>query len=299
MNRIPEISLLIATKNRLSSLKRTIEKSEWLIKNPLVETIICDDGSSDGTHEYLKSIKHNIKILRNERSRGIHFSRNLLLNNTKSSYAISLDDDTSFINEFEINQLISYFEINQNCSVIAFKIIWSTANELRYQPKNQVFPVKSFGAGASAINIAHWRNIPDLPVWFQFYGEEDIISLNFLRVGKYVHFNDNFIVQHHVNLSDRKRNKRDYYRRLRLSLRAGWMIYLMFFPPRRALKSISYSIYSQFSRKVMRGELYVLIILCLCLVDVLIFSRQTFGYMKTLNNETLIEYDNLREPVLY
>lgn len=296
---MPKVSLLIATKNRLASLKHTLKKSEWLINNPSIEVIICDDGSIDGTYEYLMSSGLSIQVIRNENSNGIHYCRNLLLNRAKGNYALSLDDDTNFLFEFEIDDIINYFKNNPKCSVIAFKILWSKKKSLPYRSNNNIFLVKSFGAGACAINLMHWRLTPDLPDWIKFYGEEDIMSLNFLRIGKEVHFNDNFVVQHWVNLMERKRDKKDYYQRMRLSVRAGWFIYLFFFPLNRALKKISYSVYSQITRKVFKGDIAVLMVLVFCFIDTLRLALKIKKYRYKLSKDALIHYENLKEAQLY
>jgi len=296
---MPEVSLLIATKNRLASLKHTLIKSAWLINNPSIEVIICDDGSIDGTYEYLISSELGIQVIRNEYSKGIHYCRNLLLNRAKGNYAVSLDDDTNFLFEFDIDDIINYFKHNTQCSVIAFKILWSKKNSLSYSSKNNIFPVKSFGAGACAINLIHWRLTPDLPDWIKFYGEEDIMSLNFLRIRKEVHFNDNFVVQHWVNLIERKRDKKDYYQRMRLSIRAGWFIYLFFFPLKHAFKSILFSVYSQIMRKVLKGDIAVLMVLLFCFMDTLRLAIKIMKYRNKLSLDALVQYENLKEAQLY
>ena len=68
-------SILITTRNRLDDLKITLNKLNRFINNLDVEFIICDDGSTDCTLGFLKANYPKIKLIRNEKSRGLIFSR--------------------------------------------------------------------------------------------------------------------------------------------------------------------------------------------------------------------------------
>ena len=48
-----QFSILITTKNRIEDLKYTLLKINHLIQNENVECIICDDGSTDGTSNFI------------------------------------------------------------------------------------------------------------------------------------------------------------------------------------------------------------------------------------------------------
>ncbi|WP_217495711.1 glycosyltransferase [Pseudoalteromonas byunsanensis] len=84
------------THNRLSDLKRAISSvlsqtyEHW-------ELIIVDDGSKDGTHDYLQSLKNEkIRFFRHETPQGACASRNLAINNAKGEFITGLDDDDEF-----------------------------------------------------------------------------------------------------------------------------------------------------------------------------------------------------------
>jgi GT2 family glycosyltransferase len=75
---MPEVSVVTAlyncvdlTRQYVSSLIETMEDVDW-------ELIIVDDGSTDGTHEYLRTLADNerIKILLNEQNSGYSRSNN-------------------------------------------------------------------------------------------------------------------------------------------------------------------------------------------------------------------------------
>ncbi|WP_291122460.1 glycosyltransferase family 2 protein, partial [Flavobacterium sp. UBA6046] len=55
-------SILITTKNRKNDLAFTLNKINYLLKDNNVECVVFDDGSTDGTFEYVKQNFPNIKL---------------------------------------------------------------------------------------------------------------------------------------------------------------------------------------------------------------------------------------------
>lgn len=96
--------MAITTYNRIEFLKKCIgswrktrnRSYEWVL-------VIADDGSTDGTEEYIKSLKVPgvvaIKILQNNRT-GIHYQTNTILQYCSKigfEYGFSVDDDVEFL----------------------------------------------------------------------------------------------------------------------------------------------------------------------------------------------------------
>ncbi|QSE98404.1 glycosyltransferase family 2 protein [Fulvivirga lutea] len=93
--------LAVTTYNRLSFLKNLLDSfceninSEW-------QLIIADDGSTDGTLEYLGKLhipKVSVTIIKNNR-KGIHYQFNTIikeLENIDFDYCFKCDDDIEFI----------------------------------------------------------------------------------------------------------------------------------------------------------------------------------------------------------
>ncbi|MEI5639580.1 MULTISPECIES: glycosyltransferase [unclassified Pseudoalteromonas] len=92
----PLVTVYMPTHNRLTNLKRAIESvkqqsyTNW-------ELLIVNDGSSDGTFEYLQGLDDSrIKVFHNESPQGACFARNVAINNAMGEFITGLDDDDEF-----------------------------------------------------------------------------------------------------------------------------------------------------------------------------------------------------------
>lgn len=302
MPKAKKFSILITTKNRLQELIFTLKKIDNIIYLPNVECIVCDDGSTDGTYEYMKIHYPIIKLIKHQKSKGLIASRNELLNLTKAKYAISLDDDAHFISKDNLAKIENHFKNHKNCGVIAFSIIWTKKNNINLNiddnNRNSFEKVKGFVGCGHAWNLESWKSIPNYPEWFEFYGEEDFASLQLFKKKWEVHYVPEIIVQHRVNLKERKINN-DYWLRYKRSLRAGWYIYLLFYPTILIPKKIMYSIYMQLKTKLFKGNLKYFSKMLFALFDVICNYKKILKNSNRLTVEEYKQYLALKEPIIF
>ncbi|KQW97708.1 glycosyltransferase family 2 protein [Flavobacterium sp. Root420] len=293
-----KFTIVIPTKNRLEDLKITLEKLKFLFERGDVHFLICDDGSTDGTFEYISTHFPKIEIFSNKISRGIHHTRNRLMERVKSPYAINIDDDIHFITQDPIEIIEEYFNLNPNCAILGFRIFWSKSLPDSIETNDIPHRVKSFGAGASVWRMSAWNEIPNYPEWFVFYGEEDFASYHLFKKDWEIHYLPEVLVNHRVNIKERKKGQ-DYSLRLQRSLRSGWYLYFLFYPIRVIPKKLAYSVWSQFKSKVFKGDFKALKAILLALFD-LIFSIPKI--IKNSNRLSIKEYNvyqKLEETKLY
>ncbi len=114
------VSITLATRNNAGFLQEAIES----IKNQTYanwELIIVDDGSTDGTEEYLKKICSEdlrISYTKNETSLGISKSRNIACAKAKGEFIAVIDSDDMWSSSEKLRKQVAYFIENPDCEVV-------------------------------------------------------------------------------------------------------------------------------------------------------------------------------------
>lgn len=293
-----KFSILISTKNRCDDLLLTLCKIKYLFGDN-VNCVVFDDGSTDNTSEKIKTKFPEVALFRNEVSKGYIYCRNKMLNETDADFAISLDDDAHFLTTNPIEIITDYFLQNPLCGLIATRIVWCKGNAENIASNEIAQSVKSFVGCGHVWRISAWREIPNYPEWFEFYGEENFASLQLIKKHWQIHYVPQLFVQHRVDLKHRTKTNDDFAFRHRRSLRADWYNYFLFFPLKVIPKKIAYSVGMQFKNKILKGNLKVIRPLFLAIFD-MIFTIPKL--IKFRNKLTAAEYDNylkLNEAKIY
>jgi glycosyltransferase involved in cell wall biosynthesis len=291
-------TILITTKNRKDHLAFTLVQIQHLLERNDVKCIICDDGSNDETTAFLESQYPNIQLIENSKSEGLIYSRNRLMQLVRTDYAISIDDDLHFITQNPLRSIAAFFDQNPNVGVIGFRIFWSTSEPKSIISAEQPHRMKSFAGGAHVFRMKTWDDIPKYPQWFVFYGEEDFLSYQLFKKGWEINYLPEVLVNHRVDLKARK-NTADYTIRLRRSLRAGWYLFFLFFPPQKIPRKMAYSIWVQFKLKVFRGDMKALQAISLALLDLVLAIPKIMQNSNRLTLEEYNAYQKLPDTKIY
>jgi len=117
-----KLTIGIPTYNRLQLLKKQIHKLSTYNSN-IVEILISDNGSVDGTKEYLESVDKdftNIKVLFSDQNLGFDENIKKIYHHAMGDYVWFLSEDDP-INISEISHILS--QINQFPHVGIFGLI--------------------------------------------------------------------------------------------------------------------------------------------------------------------------------
>lgn len=284
-------SILITTKNRLTYLAFTLDKIKYLLKEDGVDCVVFDDGSTDGTFDYVKENFPEVKLCSNAVSKGYIFCRNKMLNETPAAYAISLDDDAHFLSENPLEFIQKHFEENAKCGLLALRIFWGLEEPVSVLTNEKPNQVQGFVGCAHVWRMSAWRDIPNYPEWFVFYGEENFASFQLFQKIWKIHYLPEVLVHHRVDVKGRKKNA-DYTLRLRRSLRSGWYLFFLFYPLQSIPRKMGYSIWIQIKLKVFQGDFKALKAVVLALLD-LVWNIPRI--IKNSNRLTKKEYEAYNE----
>lgn len=120
-NSIP-IDVIVCSYNNKESLIACLES----VKNnhyPNIKIIIVDDGSIDGTEEYLKEKNPEMLYLKNDVNKGPAYCRNLALTYCQGKYVVTLDDDVVLTPQW-LRAMVGVLECNPDIGICASKLIF-------------------------------------------------------------------------------------------------------------------------------------------------------------------------------
>ncbi|OLY93802.1 Glycosyltransferase involved in cell wall bisynthesis [Cnuella takakiae] len=106
----PEISIIIPVRNGLPFIKECLE-SVFRQTSAQWEVLIGDNGSTDGTREYLASLSDcRVSIFNHESNLGISGNLNFLFKRAKAPICQILCADDYFINEASLSTILAYWQ---------------------------------------------------------------------------------------------------------------------------------------------------------------------------------------------
>lgn len=121
MQENPLVTVYIPTYNRLNLLRRAVESAlNQDYEN--IELIVVDDGSSDGTVEYLKELsskESRVRYFVNEKNSGACVSRNRAIFSANGEFITGLDDDDYFLPN-RISLFVSGWQCRKENTVALF-----------------------------------------------------------------------------------------------------------------------------------------------------------------------------------
>ena len=109
------ISIIILTYNGLFYTKLCVKSIQQYTKEPY-ELIFVDNGSTDGTVEYLKTVK-NAKIIENKINLGFAKGNNQGIFCAKGDYIVLLNNDV-VVTDGWLTKMLTYFQYNEKVGLI-------------------------------------------------------------------------------------------------------------------------------------------------------------------------------------
>jgi glycosyltransferase involved in cell wall biosynthesis len=123
MSSSPLVSVIIATRNRSTTLRRAIDSVLSQRYEPL-ELIIVDDASTDNTADVLRDYKgitatgKVILIIVNDERCGLAVSLNRAISISRGEYIARLDDDDVWIDEDKLKKQMAFLDANKEFALL-------------------------------------------------------------------------------------------------------------------------------------------------------------------------------------
>ena len=103
------VSIVIITWNGKFHLQKCLSSLAGYSKRPGVEVILVDNGSSDGTVDWVKKTWPDVRLVALEENKGVAYARNRGLELATGDYLLILDNDT-VVTEATLDGMVQYME---------------------------------------------------------------------------------------------------------------------------------------------------------------------------------------------
>lgn len=154
------VSIIIPTYNRRHLLQKVLPS--YLSQDNLSELIIVDDGSNDGTYEYLlTNINHPLlKTIRHETNLGLPSSKNTGINAAKGDYILFGEDDV-YLSKDYLSILLSCL-LKESADIIAGRII--PIKRIGFSVNNNAYIGNNKNSNVFLSNLNKWIMQPDFSI---------------------------------------------------------------------------------------------------------------------------------------
>ena len=218
-----KIDFIVITYKRKDLLKKTLESIKRTISNDKKNTskiYLIDNESNIETKKIVNTLnqlnENNIIYLDPGSNLGVAGGREYGFQRSNAEIQVYIDDDALIKNEKDfISNIISFFNLKDNCAIIAFKC-YSPSGKLRISDMptknfNSIHKVTSFIGVGHAINRKRIKFENLYPKIFKKYGmEETALSIRVISIGYDIFFLPNASVIHLKSSSGRS-NIKEYH----------------------------------------------------------------------------------------
>ena len=126
------VSAVIVTFNRVDELRTALDRLRRQTF-PVMEILVVDDGSGDGTDAMVRSEFPEVRYVRLPENRGLIWARNFGFVNTSGDYVLSVDDDSWFVEDDGLARTVACMEAHPDVAAAACNI--RTRDGLIYLPR--------------------------------------------------------------------------------------------------------------------------------------------------------------------
>jgi glycosyltransferase involved in cell wall biosynthesis len=179
----PAATILITTRNRKDELAAAL--ASCLTQSAPCETLVIDDGSTDGTAEMVRERFPSVRLKRHETSGGYILRRNEGAELASAPYVFSIDDDAAFPSPHTVAQTVAEFD-HPRVGAVAIPFINVNQDDVvrqRAPDADRVYVTASYIGTAHALRRDVFLRLGGYRPFFVHQGEEGDYCLRMLAAG--------------------------------------------------------------------------------------------------------------------
>jgi glycosyltransferase involved in cell wall biosynthesis len=203
-------TIIITTKNRRADLAKAVASA--LAQTARPELLVIDDGSTDGTAEFVSREFPTVRVERSEKSLGLIVQRNRAARLASSPILFSVDDDAVFSSPRVVEQTLCEFECPR-VGAVAIPLVnvnTSPAVMQRAPQPEGIYAAYDFIGTAHALRRDLFLQLGGYREILFHQGEEEDYCIRMLNAG-YITRAGNADPIHHFESPRRSWRRMDYY----------------------------------------------------------------------------------------
>ena len=207
------VSIVVTTKNRKEELSKCIDSC--LLLNGVYEIFVFDDGSSDGTYDFVKLNYPTVSLYRTEESLGLINARTRCGNLAKGDVIVSIDDDCIFQGTDTILEIMKFFSHDKIVALTIPIVDVLVSNEVSQKgigKLNDIFVCSQFRGGAHAIKRDIFIELGGYYNKLIRQEEETEFGMKLYAAGYYIRIADCSHPIHHYHSTNRNPSLIAFYR---------------------------------------------------------------------------------------
>lgn len=194
---MPIVTVLITTKDRKDELKNALDSALMLIGD--VEILVVDDGSTDGTFEFVTESYPSVRIIRYEENLGLIEQRNNGIRLAKAPYVITIDDDAVFTSADTALKVVAAFEADSQAGALAMPyidVLYDDQLVLQVAPDGGDYVMSAYRGTAHADRRDLFLSLSGYRGFYYRQNEEGDYCTRMLGRGYYVKVVDSAVIRH-------------------------------------------------------------------------------------------------------
>ncbi len=212
------VSIVMLCWNRMEDVRESLLRiREQHYKS--IETIVVDNGSSDGTPEMIQAEFPEVRLIRMYKNIGIE-AYNIGFANASGEYIVIIDDD-SFPALNAIERMVDKFEADERLGVVAFDVRnFYSYDDIKKKDKKpdtvtkapaSQFYLMSFNGAGAGVRSSMFRKIGCYPEEFFLYNNELDSSFRVWDAGYKIEFFPDVVAYHKYSPKNRASWRAPYY----------------------------------------------------------------------------------------
>lgn len=210
----PKLSIVFLNYNRLAETRYTLEQLFWLWEQRHdIEVIAIDNGSTDGTKEFLQTQTHWVQVIYLPNNSGIA-GYNEGFQQAQGNYLLVLDDDSHPVDHITLDRIIECLDTHPEIGIVACRIESIQGQPLSTwhlpQPDTPSLSMAFVGCGF-AIRRSLFEQIGWYPPEFFLYQNEMEVAIRVLCQHYKIYYDPNCRIIHRQSPLGRTHWRRVYY----------------------------------------------------------------------------------------